>query len=133
MPDQEAGQQLNHVLQQAAPIQLRLLAVLSLSILHAAYQAVRLELKHTELGQHTVAVYKVNVPDQEAGQQYRLILILAVIALQQKLMAQILSTLHAVLLVVLLVQKIIAHGDHGGLAVKGSKLELEHGLRLRHV
>jgi hypothetical protein len=133
VPDQEAGQQLNHVLRQVALIQLKQLAVPILSILHAVSQAALLARKLTVLGLHTETVSKEKGLDIELGQPYKPILILVAIAQPQKLTEQNMSTLHVVLLVVLLVQKIIAHGDHGGLAVKGSKLELEHGLRLRHV
>ena len=133
MLGQEAGQQLNHVLQQAVQIQLKQLAVPILSILHAVYQAARLGLKHTVPGLNSAAVSKVNVPGQGAGQQYKLILILAVTALQQKLMEQILNIRLAVQLDVLLVIEITVHGEHGAPAVRESKLELEHGPLLRHV
>jgi len=133
VPGREAGQRHNHVLRQVALIQLKQLAVPILSILHAVSQAALLARKLTVLGLHTETVSKEKGLDIELGQPYKPILILVAIAQPQKLTEQNMSTLHAALLVVLLVPRITVHGDHGDLVAKESKLELEHGLRLRHV
>ena len=127
------GPQHNHALLQAVLIQLKQLAVQILSTLLVVHQVVQLELKLMEHGPHTALAYRVNVLDQEAGLQYRLILILAAIPLQQKSMVMSLSIPHAARQDVQLVLRIIAHGDHGDHASKESKPELEHGPPPRHV
>ena len=133
MLDQEAGLQHNHALLQAALIQLKQLAAQILSTRPAVHQVVQQEPKLTEHGPHTALAYRVNVLEQEAGLQYRLILILAAIPLQQKSMVMSLSIPHAARQDVQLVLGIIAHGDHGDHASKESKPELEHGPPPRHV
>jgi hypothetical protein len=126
--DRGVGLLHNHALQQVVLIQLKQLAVQILNTLAAARQVVQLALKLMVHGQPMDPVSKVNVLDRGVGLQYRLILILAAIPLQQKLTVQILNILHAARQDVQLVIEVIAHGGHGVPVAKENKLELERGL-----
>jgi hypothetical protein len=82
--DLDLGQQSKHALLQAVqPKSLQFLET-SLNILHAVCQVVQLALEAMAHGQHTVTVFKGNVLDHDPGQLYKLTLIPAVTAVQQK-------------------------------------------------
>ena len=89
----EPGQHRRHALQQAVQLPLQMFLEMNKIVKNAVRLAQLLVLKLTENGQHTVAVFKVNVLGHALGLQYKQILQPVAQQLPQKLMELTMNTL----------------------------------------